>query len=299
MKSLVRDVLTTEVVTVEPLTPFREIVTRLAQHRISAVPVVDSEGRVLGVVTEADLLLKQEHPDPKLNLPLAWSRRRRRERAKAAAVVAGELMTTPPVTVAPTATVTEAARRIHTAAVKRLPAVDEAGRLVGIVSRADLLKVFTRPDKAIWREILDDVIVGQFTMDPDRFLVHVNDGVVVLQGRAERRSLIPFLVRATRAVEGVIRVENRLSFDVDDHGPGMPMVSPWMGPRALGQGDVGSRGRHPGQDDGLARRGLVLGGHEPVGPPLGGAHLSRVSATQQRPGWGSSTARTGGVSPPI
>ncbi len=126
MKSLVRDVMTTEVVTVEPWTPFREIVTRLAGQRISAAPVLDAEGNVLGVVTEADLLLKQEHLDLELNVPLAWSRRRRLEREKAAAVVAAKLMTTPPVT--------EAARQMHTAGVKRLPVVDEAGRLVGIVA---------------------------------------------------------------------------------------------------------------------------------------------------------------------
>jgi CBS domain-containing protein len=151
MTSLVRDVMTTGVVTVEPWTPFREIVTRLAEHRISAAPVADAEGNVLGVVTEADLLLKQEHADLEFNLPLAWNRRRRLEREKAAAVVAGELMTTPAVTVPPTATVTEAARRMHTAGVKRLPVVNEAGRLAGIVSRADLLKVFNRSDEAIWR----------------------------------------------------------------------------------------------------------------------------------------------------
>jgi CBS domain-containing protein len=168
MTSLVRDVMTTKVVTVEPWTPFREIVTRLAEHRISAAPVLDPAGNLLGIVTEADLLLKQEHPDLELNVPLAWSRRRRLERDKAAAIVAGKLMTTPAITVAPTATITEAARRMHTAGVKRLPVVDEAGRLVGIVSRADLLKVFIRTDEAIWREIMDDVIAGDFMMDPSR-----------------------------------------------------------------------------------------------------------------------------------
>jgi CBS domain-containing protein len=237
MKSLVRDVMTTEVVTVEPWTPFREIVTRLAEHRISAAPVLDAEGNMLGVVTEADLLLKHEHPDLELNAPLVWSRRRRHERAKAAAVVAGELMTAPPVTVPPTATITEAARRMHTAGVKRLPVIDEAGRLAGIVSRADLLKLFTRPDEAIWREIMDDVIVGDFMMDPSRFFIDVVDGRVVLQGRVERSRLIPDLVRAVHAVEGVVGVEDRLTFDVDDHDPGMPMTLPWMGHRALQQGD--------------------------------------------------------------
>jgi CBS domain-containing protein len=228
--SLVRDVMTTEVVTAEPSTPFKEIAGRLAQHRISAVPVLDADRRVLGIVTEADLLLKQEHPDPKATIPLIWTKRRRQERTKAAAAVAAKLMTTPPVTVPPTATVTEAARRMHTARVKRLPVVDEEGRLVGIVSRADLLKVFTRPDDAIRSEIINDVIVGDLMMNPSRFLIRVEDGVVVLEGKSELSSLIPYLVRAIHHVEGVVRVDNRLSFDVDDLNPGMPMTYPFMRP---------------------------------------------------------------------
>jgi CBS domain-containing protein len=226
--SLVRDVMTTEVVAVEAWTPFKEIVARLAQHRISAVPVVDADRRVLGIITEADLLLKQEHPDPKADVSLIWTRRRRRQRAKAAAAVAAKLMTTPAVTVPPTATITEAARRMHTARVKRLPVVDERGQLLGIVSRADLLKVFTRPDEAIRSEIINDVIVGDLMMNPSRFFIDVDDGVVVLQGRVERRSLIPYLVRAVHHVEGVVRVENRLSFDVDDYDPAM--AYPWLRP---------------------------------------------------------------------
>jgi CBS-domain-containing membrane protein len=142
--------------------------------------------------------------------------------------VAGKLMTAPAVTVPPTATVTEAARRMHTARVKRLPVVDERGQLLGIVSRADLLKVFTRPDEAIRSEIINDVIVGDLMMNPSRFFIDVDDGVVVLQGRVERRSLIPYLVRAVHHVEGVVRVENRLSFDVDDYDPAM--AYPWLRP---------------------------------------------------------------------
>jgi CBS-domain-containing membrane protein len=144
--------------------------------------------------------------------------------------VAGKLMTTPAVTVPPTATITEAARRMHTVGVKRLPVVDEAGRLVGIVSRADLLKVFIRTDEAIWREIMDDVIVGDFMMDPSRFFIDVVDGLVVLQGKVERSRLIPFLIRAVHGVEGVIGVEDRLTFDVDDHDLGMSMTYPFMRP---------------------------------------------------------------------
>jgi CBS domain-containing protein len=222
--------MTTQVVTVGPDTPFKEIVARLAEHRVSAVPVVDGSRRVLGVVSEADLLLKEEHPDPD-EVPLFWTKRRRAEHDKAAASVARDLMTVAVVSIAPGATVAEAARRMHTAKVKRLPVVEAGGRLVGIVSRGDLLKVYNRSDQDIRREIMDDVIVGQFMMDPHRFSIHVDDGVVVLQGRAERHSMLPYLVRAVHGVEGVVRVENGLSYDVDDLDVVAPaMAYRWLGP---------------------------------------------------------------------
>jgi len=219
MHSLVKDLMTPQVVTIGPATPFKEIVARLANHRVSAVPVVDDDGLVLGVVSEADLLLKEEFPDPDADIPLFWTKRRRLERDRAAATTARDLMSVAVVSIAPDATVAEAARRMHTAGVKRLPVLDEGGRLVGILSRADLLKVFNRPDQAIRREIMDEVIVGEFMMDPNRFFIHVTDGVVVLQGRVERRSLLPYLVRAVHSVEGVVRVKNRLTFDIDDVEP--------------------------------------------------------------------------------
>lgn len=228
MRSLVKDLMTTPVVTVEPTTPFKEIVARLAEHRLSAMPVVDDVGRVLGVVSEADLLLKEEFPQPDQDIPLFWTRRRRLEREKATATVARDLMTVAVVSIAPEATAPEAARRMHTAGVKRLPVVDRGGRLVGIVSRGDLLKVFDRSDAAIRREIIEDVIVGEFMMAPNRFFLHVTDGVVVLQGRVERRSLVPYLVRSVQGVEGVVRVENRLTSDVEDHDTSRVMAYPWI-----------------------------------------------------------------------
>jgi len=227
MHSLVKDLMTTPVVTVGPETPFKEIVARLAEHRVSAVPVVDDSRRVLGVVSEADLLLKEEFPEPEQDLPLWWTRRARLDRAKAAASVARDLMTVAVVAVSPDATVAEAARRMHTAKVKRLPVVDRSGRLLGIVSRSDLLKVFDRSDQDIRREIIEDVIVGEFMMAPSRFFLHVTDGVVVLQGRVERRSLLPYVVRAVQGVEGVVRVENRLSYDLDPDADRV-MTYPWI-----------------------------------------------------------------------
>ena len=227
MHSLVKDLMTTPVVTVGPETPFKEIVARLAEHRVSAVPVVDDSRRVLGVVSEADLLLKEEFPEPEQDLPLWWTRRARLDRAKAAASVARDLMTVAVVAISPDATVAEAARRMHTAKVKRLPVVDRSGRLLGIVSRSDLLKVFDRSDQDIRREIIEDVIVGEFMMAPSRFFLHVTDGVVVLQGRVERRSLLPYVVRAVQGVEGVVRVENRLSYDLDPDADRV-MTYPWI-----------------------------------------------------------------------
>jgi CBS domain-containing protein len=197
-------------------TPYKELVKLLASRRVSALPVVDKRGRVLGVVSEADLLRKQQQQPVRPVARLLSARRRRRERAKAEATVAAELMTRPAVTVDPLATVTEAARRMHRAGVKRLPVVDVVGRLVGIVSRVDLLRSFLRPDKELRQEIVEDVIFGDLFMAPNRFDVDVQDGVVTLQGRCERRSLIPTVLRAVAAVDGVVRVVNRLSYDVDD-----------------------------------------------------------------------------------
>ena len=193
MHSLVKDLMTTQVVTVGPATPFKELVACLAEHKVSAVPVVDDAGLVLGVVSEADLLLKEEFltptPTSRCSGPSAEAKH-----DKAAATTARDLMTVAVVAIAPDATVAEAARRLHNAKVKRLPVVDQRGRLVGIISRGDLLKVFSRSDQAIRREIRDEVIMGQFTMDPDRFFIQVHDGVVILEGRVERLSLLPWVV---------------------------------------------------------------------------------------------------------
>lgn len=215
MCSTVENVMTRDVVCVNKDTGYKDMVKLLAARRVSAMPVVDDGRHVLGVVSEADLLLKQEKP-ARPGIRLLSTRRRRRERAKAKATVAAALMSQPAITISTQATLTEVARRLHAAGVKRLPVVDAVGRLVGIISRVDLLKMFLRSDEALHREIVEDIILGDLLMGPNRFDVHVEDGVVVLQGRCERRSLIPTVVRAVADVEGVVRVENRLGYDVDD-----------------------------------------------------------------------------------
>ena len=215
MYRTVENVMTRDVVCVNKDTGYKDMVKLLAARRVSAMPVVDDGRHVLGVVSEADLLLKQEKP-ARLGSRRLSTRRRRRERAKAKATVAAALMSQPAITISTQATLTEAARRLHAAGVKRLPVVDAVGRLVGIISRVDLLKMFLRSDEALHREIVEDIILGDLLMGPNRFDVLVEDGVVVLQGRCERRSLIPTVVRAVADVEGVVRVENRLGYDVDD-----------------------------------------------------------------------------------
>jgi CBS domain-containing protein len=216
MRRKVQDVMTTAVVAASPDTPYKQLVQLLAEHQVSAVPVVDGRGHVLGVVSEADLLLKRGHPHGLSEALWRKSRRRRVERSKARGAVAADLMTSPAVTISEQASVVEAARLLHAKGVKRLPVKDALGRLVGIVSRSDLLAGFLRPDEEIRREVEEDLIRHDLLMSPARFHVSVRDGVVVLQGTCERRSLIPILVRAVEGVEGVVRVENRLGYDVDD-----------------------------------------------------------------------------------
>jgi CBS domain-containing protein len=199
MPARVQDVMTIEVVVAQPTTPVTQVARLLADHRLSALPVVDGGGRVLGVVSQADLLVDGR--------PLADGQ---------PAATAGAVMTSPAVTVDPQATVTEAARRMQAAAgMKRLPVVTGSGRLVGIVSRADLLRPLTHPDEEI-RWAIEDLLGHELLVDPARVEVEVRDGVVSLTGRIERRSLIPIVVRLAGATEGVVRVQDWLTFDLDD-----------------------------------------------------------------------------------
>jgi CBS-domain-containing membrane protein len=207
--------MTRDVVTVDEETPFKELTQLLADCHISAMPVLDSDARVVGVVSEADLLLKEEFPEGPTGR-LFEGRRRRATRAKATGDTAVELMTAPAITVGPDASVAEAARRLHRHHIKRLPVIDPAGPLVGIVSRADLLNVFLRSDEAIARDVRHDVLQRALWVDPDTVTVEVHEGVVTLTGRLERRSLIPITVSLVHGVDGVVEVVDRLGFEVDD-----------------------------------------------------------------------------------
>jgi CBS-domain-containing membrane protein len=208
--------MTQEVVTVNEHASFKDVAMLIAERRVSAVPVIDQEGRVLGIVSEADLLLKEEFPEGSASRRLFQGRRQRIDRAKAAGDTAAELMTAPAVTVGPDASIAEAARLLHRHGIKRLPVVDPAGPLLGIVSRADLLKVFLRPDADIAAEVRQHVLMLGMWMDPDTVMVDVRDGVVTLTGPLERRSLIPITVSLVRGLDGVVDVVDQLTFEVDD-----------------------------------------------------------------------------------
>ena len=215
----VASVMTADVVTVSPGALYKEVIERLRERRVSAVPVVDSERRVIGVVSEADLLLKEERRGHEPGGALVHPHG---DAAKAEARNAAALMSAPAVTVRPEATLTEAARLMHSQHVKRLPVVDGEGRLVGIVSRADLLLVFLRSDDSIGREIREDLLLHTLVIDPATVRVAVDDGVVQLDGEVETRSLALILTRLVKAVEGVVAVESRLRWRVDDSAVGVP-----------------------------------------------------------------------------
>lgn len=232
MKRTVSDVMTRTVVVVTESTPFKDVVRRMQEYRVSALPVLDDDGRLVGLVSEADLILKE---DPELDegAHLFEGRHRRHDREKAAGLTSRELMSSPVVTVAPDASLGDAARVMHRKAVKRLPVLDEHGRILGILSRSDLLKVFLREDADIEREIREDVIRRTLWIDPDTVTVSVRDGVVRLEGQLERRSLIPMIEQLVTAVEGVVGVEEHLSFGVDDTVVTPEIPVPWtaVGPR--------------------------------------------------------------------
>jgi CBS domain-containing protein len=211
----VDDVMTREVVSVPRTASYREMVDLLVGHHFSAVPVVDEKGRVVGVVSEADLLCKIEYAGtgrPRL----FESRRQRGERAKADSATAAELMSQPPIVAPAGTTVAAAARTMDRENVKRLPVIDDDLRLVGVVTRSDLLKIHLRTDDEIRSDVVAGVLGAFFPTEAGAVTVEVAGGVVTLTGRVMRWSTENLLVRLTRQVAGVVRVADRLGFEFDD-----------------------------------------------------------------------------------
>ena len=198
----VADVMTRDVLKARPAMPLKELARVLAEHRVSALPVLDPDDRLIGVVSESDLLAAGSRPRGLLRW---WSRDRRRRGT------VGAVMSRSPVVIGPDATLAEAARRMADRGVKGLPVVDEHGALVGVVSRSDLVKVFLRGDDEIRDEIVGEVLVHLLWVDPTEIEVTVIEGVVTLAGVVDNGDVVDTAERLVRRVDGVVDVRNVLT----------------------------------------------------------------------------------------
>jgi len=223
MSSTVADVMTRSVVAVRRNADYKEIVWALRHYRVSACPVIDDADRVIGVVSGTDLLYKQAESElPAGLVRLSW---RLSEQTKAAAATAEQLMTSPAVVVQPRASIADAARLMQHKQIRRLPVVDADGRLIGIVTKCDLLSCFERPDD----EVLADVVrvLEEFALDPADFDITVRRGVVTIGGNVDERHTALTLLARIRHTEGVVTVRDRL--DYPGNGESGQLTSPAPG----------------------------------------------------------------------
>lgn len=218
----VSSVMTSPVITVAENASFKQIAATLTANRVSAVPVVDESGRVTGIVSESDLLATvATGGEPEAKIGRRYTERRQLRR-KAGGETAKDLMSAPAVTVAAHTPVVDAARLAARAHVRRLPVIDALGRIIGIVTRSDLLQVFLNRDEEL-RDYLSEVVLArQFVLDPTSVTVDVADGVVTLRGRLESKVVLEPLLTAIRGVTGVVAVHNELSYDPEYPVPPLP-----------------------------------------------------------------------------
>jgi CBS domain-containing protein len=212
MSSTVKDVMSTHVIAVRQNAPYKEMAAMLHKQRVSAFPVLDDDNKVVGVVSEADLLTKEALEG---TVPRTLLSRQERVRKQVNALTAADLMTKPAVTIGPDASVTHAARLMFDKRVKRLPVISDNGRLIGILTRSDVLSVYSRPDAEIRHEVTQDLILGTFLCDPDSFTFTVKDGIVTVQGAPETTMVGRDIIDAIRHMEGVVAVRDRLSYPHD------------------------------------------------------------------------------------
>jgi CBS domain-containing protein len=211
MSARVADVMTTNAVAVRANASFKEIAARLREHHVSAFPVLGNDDKVIGVVSEADLLPKEALEAGYEGHRGLSGLRHRTEREKATGVTAADLMSRPPVTIGPFDLVSHAAHLMYDYRITCLPVVDRE-RLVGIISRADVLSVFGRTDADIRWDITEKVILREFFADPAQFTVTVNDGIVTLQGKPGTAEVGHDLVSVVRHMEGVVDVRDELTY---------------------------------------------------------------------------------------
>jgi CBS domain-containing protein len=213
---LARDVMTTDVITVGELTPYKEIVDVLVTHAVSAVSVLADGGHVVGIVSEAGLLHKMEFTGVEPYAGLLERKRRRIARAKSGGDTARDLMTSPAIVVGPVESLATVAKLMDAERVKRVPVVDGHRRLVGIVSRRDLLRLYLRDDESIRTEIVQEVLLRTLWIPSGTITVAVDRGVVSLSGTVDRGSTVPLVARLVEGIAGVVDVANHLTYHFDD-----------------------------------------------------------------------------------
>ncbi|HEX4747653.1 MAG TPA: CBS domain-containing protein [Gaiellaceae bacterium] len=204
----VRELMTENVVFVQPDAPLREAARFLTENRVSGLPVVSATGEVVGVLSEADIVAKASGGTGHAGL-LSWLFDPEIGEDKVAARTAGEAMSSPAVTIAPTRPIHEAARRMISDGVNRLPVVED-GKLVGILTRADIVRAFTRGDAELAAEIRDDILRRTFWVEPGSVSVTVDDGRVTLTGEVETEADAEMLPIFVSRVPGVISVHPEL-----------------------------------------------------------------------------------------
>ena len=220
-------VMSADVITVSPDTPLKEVAEMLVEHHISGVPVVNRQRTVLGVVSEADILVKERGPQPRHEGLVAWILGGGvADPEKLSARTASEAMTSPAITIPLSRSVSEAARLMIENGVKRLPVVDVHGTLHGIVTRSDLVRAFARTDAEIEQEIREDVIKGALWIDERRVAVEVVGGEVTLSGDVECRSDAEMLPVLAERVPGVVSVHSTLEWELDDRKVRLQQVDP-------------------------------------------------------------------------
>ncbi|AJE83636.1 hypothetical protein SLNWT_3260 [Streptomyces albus] len=212
----VGDLMTRAVVSVRDTTPFKEVVRALADHGVSAVPVTDAHGGLLGVISEADLLTRTARRAEREQRALIRPEPSAAAEGEAAdddegAMLAEDVMTAPAVCAGPDWSVAQAAKLMVQQQVKRLPVVDEADRLIGIVSRSDLLRVFLRPDRALAEEIRRDILERTLHLVPSDVAVEVREGRVTLTGTVPDHRFLTILRRLCASVDGVVAVDDRVT----------------------------------------------------------------------------------------
>ena len=218
MNATVKDVMSTHVIAVRQAAGYKEMAAMLRNQRVSAFPVIDDDNKVIGIVSETDLLTKEalEGTVPRTLEALTDQR----VRSQVNGVTAADLMTKPAVTIGPDEPVAHAARLMYNQRVKRLPVIGDDGVLIGIVTRSDVLSVYSRPDAEIQHAVIQDLILGTYRFNPDRFTVTVKDGIVTVEGTPETTPAGHDIIGAVRHMEGVVAVRDRLSYPSDTpHAP--------------------------------------------------------------------------------